>query len=547
MTKPEQPSLYYIGAMQCLLSLVLNEQDKILARKEGALDILAQFIYQKGTSMLSCSNERTGNEKTSKSANSAEDGNMMILISSFDVLRSLSTNCFSNLEYITKTHLDSLKVTLDLLSLQNGTKVELTVSTLQFVSALLEDKFCRRSLVNSWGVDSIADSVLASTNIATIKDEKVAKVSWKKNNEIVHMTGLLLLNKLSEMKEFQTIITTKLLSESAIEIVTKFIGNEDKMSNKNRNAILSEGAILITHMVNSAEVGTSKGSKEVEKLSSALTGLVESILSLLEKTAAQLIQNKNKSCVSLTTTNKYLCLIYSFLQSEELNTESTKEKALKVCDQFILYVDPPIKSISECDELTLSSTILAILKSISAKSDKTCLKLWTGNSVMKLISSLIKLYNSSLKTESSFDESGLETSCQVASGLLAVILKTIPTKNRLRYWTDFDTNLNQLLTSLKLTSDVKSSAAEIICANSALALSFLLDSLNSAKVKSLSEMHPNICQEMLATASNHTNDKVRGNVAIALSKLVSKDQNQLDQLRKLDGLKILHDCVQFVD
>ena len=195
--------------------------------------------------------------------------------------------------------------------------------------------------------------------------------------------------------------------------------------------------------------------------------------------------------------------------------------------------------LAKCESLQnvlLVSRTLRVLKKILVSSE-VCQEFFELKNLLEIINNLLKLFNKEVKVEE------VSEACQFSSGVLAVLLKNISCTNRSMYESRVDPNLHQLVCFVVKTSRDKDEA--ISCANSALALSLLMEC--SPIPGKIAKAHVDICKDLLSVASNSPNDKVRGNVAIALSKLVSADPQQLDILRKLDGIKILHDCIKFVE
>ena len=178
---------------------------------------------------------------------------------------------------------------------------------------------------------------------------------------------------------------------------------------------------------------------------------------------------------------------------------------------------------------------LRVLRQIS-HSKEMCEKIWSPK-ILENVVQFLQQYN-----QCSGLLEDLQILCRHATNFLAVLFKNVDQSLRMEYMDEFDNKGAELMAFIRISSKSTDFHG---CANAALVLSFLLDS--RACRRTLVKNYPDLCKELLSIASNNANESVRGNVAIALSKLVTHDEEQLAQLRKLDGLKILHDCIKFVN
>ena len=185
---------------------------------------------------------------------------------------------------------------------------------------------------------------------------------------------------------------------------------------------------------------------------------------------------------------------------------------------------------------TIHERNFRVLRQIVQSSRLRCEQMWRPEVLKNIVHFLQQYNNCSASSED------LQMLCRYATNLLAVLAKNVKQFNRVQYMEKFDVNGVALMNFIRFSSKTHDFHC---CANAALVLSFLIES-TEGRLRFVKQ-HDDVCRELLSIASNHPNDSVRGNVAIVLSKLVSDDDEQLAQLRKLDGLKILHDCVKFVN
>ncbi|XP_075255151.1 tetratricopeptide repeat protein 12-like isoform X2 [Convolutriloba macropyga] len=474
LQRPDQSQLFYMGAIECLNSLIQSEEDRALFRNERGIEALLQI---NNVDNLEPNNATTLSEP-----------DWYLLTSIISLLKRVCTQSFANIEHLVENH--SLLLS-KLLSFANSENENLNLSCLELIEELCADNLSRRAAVRA----------LSASNILNLLWNGSLGSSIKEIN-----TRLRILNALLEFPDFQNALV---------------------VYNKSLKA-LSDTFSKTKH----------------EKVLSQIGGLISILLSVTN--TANFVANSEdlfKAILKFSTTNLemrslYLGLLYSFLviNTNWISSESG-ERIFELCKS----------TVSECatDNHLLASRVLSIVKQLSSHDQNFALQFWDDKSTLSLIFCQINEFNK-LSEKVTQD---LGSSCQFGIGALAVIMKNaISNKLTISNEDISSKRFANVIQFLKLTSKEQSKSAS--CANSALVLGFIFESGHLQCVQALSSpktSYPDLCKDLLSIASNNGNNNVRGNVAIALSKLVTKSAQHLEQLRKLDGMKILHDCIKFVD